>query len=108
MCSQELPRLDLRTLCERLRRTQPDQEEAVLTGLQTIDHSPTPTQNNPVMTRMSTDHNWDRVPDVAYDLLDKLIDLNPDTRIKAKMALQHPLFTDLNVTPGISRSKSST
>lgn len=80
-----------------LRRKRPGQEEAVLTELQSLHHSPSPVQNYLEMTRMSTQQSWDRVPTVAYDLLDKLMDLNPDTRIKAKMALQHPLFTDLNL-----------
>ncbi|XP_028284364.1 cell division cycle 7-related protein kinase isoform X2 [Parambassis ranga] len=38
---------------------------------------------------------WNRVPDEAYDLLDKLLDLNPSTRITAAQALEHPLFRDL-------------
>uniref|UniRef100_A0A8D0L394 Cell division cycle 7-related protein kinase n=1 Tax=Sphenodon punctatus TaxID=8508 RepID=A0A8D0L394_SPHPU len=37
---------------------------------------------------------WDEVPDEAYDLLDKLLDLNPATRITAKDALLHPFFKD--------------
>lgn len=37
---------------------------------------------------------WNRVPDEAYDLLDKLLDLNPSTRITAARALEHPLFKD--------------
>lgn len=41
------------------------------------------------------DRGWDRVPDEAYDLLDRLLDLNPLTRITAAQALEHPLFKDL-------------
>ncbi|KAM3865989.1 cell division cycle 7-related protein kinase [Diretmus argenteus] len=41
------------------------------------------------------DRGWGRVPDEAYDLLDRLLDLNPATRITAAQALQHPLFKDL-------------
>ncbi|KAM9323395.1 cell division cycle 7-related protein kinase isoform 2-T2 [Pholidichthys leucotaenia] len=41
------------------------------------------------------EQGWDRVPDEAYDLLDKLLDLNPSTRIAAAQALRHPLFKDL-------------
>lgn len=37
-------------------------------------------------------NGWDKVPDEAYDLLDKLLDLNPATRITAKDALLHPFF----------------
>uniref|UniRef100_A0A8D3A1T9 non-specific serine/threonine protein kinase n=1 Tax=Scophthalmus maximus TaxID=52904 RepID=A0A8D3A1T9_SCOMX len=40
---------------------------------------------------------WDRVPDEAYTLLDRLLDLNPATRITAAQALQHPLFKDLSL-----------
>lgn len=36
--------------------------------------------------------NWCAVSDLAYDLLDKLLDLNPATRITAEMALEHPFF----------------
>ena len=41
------------------------------------------------------ERGWDKVPDEAYDLLDRLLDLNPATRITAAQALQHPLFKDL-------------
>ncbi|XP_071347345.1 cell division cycle 7-related protein kinase [Trachinotus anak] len=41
------------------------------------------------------ERGWDRVPDEAYNLLDRLLDLNPATRITAAQALQHPLFKDL-------------
>lgn len=40
---------------------------------------------------------WDQVPDEAYDLLDKLLDLNPATRITAKEALIHPFFKDMRL-----------
>ncbi|XP_055979275.1 cell division cycle 7-related protein kinase [Sorex fumeus] len=38
---------------------------------------------------------WDKVPDEAYDLLDKLLDLNPASRITAEQALLHPFFKDM-------------
>nr|XP_040027653.1 cell division cycle 7-related protein kinase isoform X3 [Gasterosteus aculeatus aculeatus] len=41
------------------------------------------------------EQGWDSVPDDAYKLLDRLLDLNPATRITAAQALQHPLFKDL-------------
>lgn len=46
-------------------------------------------------TAVSDAEGWDRVPDDVYDLLDKLLDLNPATRTTAAAALQHPLFKDL-------------
>ncbi|XP_006197377.2 cell division cycle 7-related protein kinase [Vicugna pacos] len=39
---------------------------------------------------------WDEVPDEAYDLLDKLLDLNPASRITAEAALLHPFFKDMS------------
>lgn len=39
---------------------------------------------------------WDAVPDEAYDLLDKLLDLNPASRITAEAALLHPFFKDMS------------
>lgn len=42
------------------------------------------------------ERGWDQVPDEAYDLLDRLLDLNPASRITAAEALCHPLFKDLN------------
>lgn len=33
-------------------------------------------------------------PDSAYDLLNRLLDLDPDTRITAEEALKHPFFSE--------------
>lgn len=145
--SRELPRQDLRTLCETLRgrRPSPDDEvtpipEASRHSTTTIDHKikdGTPThgpteetfkqhkdgadetalslssslpkfsgnkETSSCLTKQNSETNckveedergWDRVPDAAYDLLDRLLDLNPATRITAAEALQHPLFRDL-------------
>nr|XP_004570610.2 cell division cycle 7-related protein kinase isoform X2 [Maylandia zebra] len=147
VCSRELPRQDLRTLCETLRglRPSPDNKvtplpEATADSTDTHHHkiqddTPThrPTERtlkphkkeadetpaellcshtnkhkhsggNDTATRLpkqekmgeeEDERGWDRVPDEAYDLLDKLLDLNPSTRITAAQALQHPLFKDL-------------
>lgn len=149
VCSRELPRQDLRTLCDTLRgrRPSPDDEitplpEANKDSTATCrpkiqDDTPThrPTegtfkkhkdgacetpsslssalpnhQKHPGSTETTRlakqssetdckvqedERGWDRVPDEAYDLLDRLLDLNPATRITAAQALQHPLFKDL-------------
>lgn len=140
VCSRELPRQDLRTLCETLRgrRPSPDDEvtpvpEAATHHHKIQDDTPThrPTEfkqhkdgagetlssNLPKHKKQSgsketinrlakqssvtgvkaeeDERGWDSVPDEAYNLLDKLLDLNPRTRITAAQALQHPLFKDL-------------
>ncbi|XP_030015291.1 cell division cycle 7-related protein kinase [Sphaeramia orbicularis] len=126
VCSRELPRQDLRTLCETLRRRRPSPDDEV-TPLTKADRDSTATtnhhkfqedtpthwptdseqqqeQNTSTVTqpasdthsRVKEDHRgWDTVPDEAYDLLDRLLDLNPGTRITAAEALKHPLFKDL-------------
>lgn len=37
--------------------------------------------------------SWANIPDSAYDLLKKLLDMNPFTRITADQALQHEFFS---------------
>ncbi|XP_008277629.1 cell division cycle 7-related protein kinase [Stegastes partitus] len=141
VCSRELPRQDLRTLCETLRgrRPSPDDEVTPLPEAATRHHkihddTPThrptegaqqhidgveetlssglpnhqkqsgskdtatrPTEQSSAMDGKveEDEQGWDSVPDEAYDLLDKLLDLNPRTRITAAQALQHQLFKDL-------------
>uniref|UniRef100_A0A3Q0SW08 non-specific serine/threonine protein kinase n=1 Tax=Amphilophus citrinellus TaxID=61819 RepID=A0A3Q0SW08_AMPCI len=102
VCSRELPRQDLRTLCERLRgrRPSPDNEVTPLPEPHKEEAGESPAAllctRRPTQRKAEEDEGgWDRVPDEAYDLLDKLLDLNPSTRITATQALQHPLFKDL-------------
>ncbi|XP_071756090.2 cell division cycle 7-related protein kinase [Centroberyx gerrardi] len=169
VCSRELPRQDLRTLCETLRgrRPSPDDEVTPVPRANrdpaapdhhkiqedTPTHRPTegtseqrhqpedearetpvhlpakPSKNSHLQGNQSHSRNtetstrpaeetprpeklisagaemdcevredergWDGVPDEAYDLLDRLLDLNPATRITAAQAVQHPLFKDL-------------
>ncbi|XP_044076272.1 cell division cycle 7-related protein kinase isoform X1 [Siniperca chuatsi] len=149
VCSRELPRQDLRTLCETLRGRRPSPDDEV-TPLPEANKDSTATRRHKIQddtpTHCSTEgtfkqhkdgagetpsslsstrpnhrehststetnglakqssetdckveedeRGWDRVPDEAYDLLDRLLDLNPATRITAAQALQHPLFKDL-------------
>lgn len=103
VCSQELPRQDLRTLCETLRgrgssaditlvpETPAMKEETLL---EHVDQNPT-NQSSLSENKVGDDNCWGRVPDEAFDLLDRLLDLNPSTRITAAEALHHPLFKDL-------------
>lgn len=53
-------------------------------------------------------HNLERYdgldifPAVAYDLLSRLLEVNPQKRITAEEALKHPFFSDQHrITPGI-------
>ncbi|XP_067892860.1 cell division cycle 7-related protein kinase isoform X1 [Heterodontus francisci] len=130
-CSKECPKLDLRTLCERLRGTDclskrksnqknepkecshfagsvpgPDikddekkEKTDSLTYKQELHSQPRKVKQDiqwnsdfKSTTRSSDMKGWSRVPDLAYDLLDKLLDLNPATRITAERALKHPFF----------------
>uniref|UniRef100_UPI00398E8205 cell division cycle 7-related protein kinase isoform X2 n=1 Tax=Pristiophorus japonicus TaxID=55135 RepID=UPI00398E8205 len=130
-CSKECPKLDLRTLCERLRGTDclnkrkssqksepvefsritgsvpgPDikvdeKKEKVdfLTHKRELHSQPKKVKQDiqwdsdfKSIARSSDRKGWNRVPDLAYELLDKLLDLNPATRITAERALKHPFF----------------
>lgn len=42
----------------------------------------------------SDSDSWDQIPDSAYDLLYRCLDLNPATRITADLALQHSFIVD--------------
>ncbi|KAK7945330.1 hypothetical protein WMY93_001058 [Mugilogobius chulae] len=120
VCSRELPRQDLRVLCETLRgrRLSPDDDvtplpqnnSTVSKETQVPDETPTHrptlkqeikksnrTPRHPEAVTMETedDRGWGGVPDEAYQLLDRLLELNPATRITAADALTHALFTDL-------------
>ncbi|XP_027694021.1 cell division cycle 7-related protein kinase isoform X3 [Vombatus ursinus] len=119
LCSKEVPAQNLRTLCERLRGTpslavekQEDHAHESTLSLRTDQKLKLPPHvehpgnsfhkdgGNISETSMNKHQaslkGWDQVPDEAYDLLDKLLDLNPATRITASEALIHPFFKDLS------------
>uniref|UniRef100_A0A674IWQ2 Cell division cycle 7-related protein kinase n=1 Tax=Terrapene triunguis TaxID=2587831 RepID=A0A674IWQ2_9SAUR len=125
LCTKEVPAQDLRTLCERLRGTNSScakstsdvhtnslyEPALAIDTDKKVEFAPQPPGekiqhlknchegNNGLeikITEKATDlKGWDRVPDEAYDLLDKLLDLNPATRITAKEALLHHFFKDI-------------
>lgn len=106
VCSRELPRLNLRILCETLRGVRHCGDDSLPAEFRASRHPADVKKAQPVgraEKRSSVGNNgaeshavgWDRVPDDIYDLLDKLLDVNPATRITAATALQHPVFKDL-------------
>uniref|UniRef100_A0A8C8ZTK1 Cell division cycle 7-related protein kinase n=1 Tax=Prolemur simus TaxID=1328070 RepID=A0A8C8ZTK1_PROSS len=126
LCSKEVPAQDLRKLCERLRgidSTTPkltsDIQRPSLhpTVSEKTDHKAShfiqpPQAQHSGNSLYKGDSNgcgshfdecntnlegWDEVPDEAYDLLDKLLDLNPASRITAEAALLHPFFKDMSL-----------
>lgn len=123
MCTQVVPTQNLRTLCEKLRGTNssckgsqgegPSRSENSTALLVAADKPCAPEtlgkqiqhlqsfQEGDGCTSLETKETdvkgWDQVPDEAYDLLDKLLDLNPATRITAKEALLHPFFKDIRL-----------
>uniref|UniRef100_A0A8D2JD12 non-specific serine/threonine protein kinase n=1 Tax=Varanus komodoensis TaxID=61221 RepID=A0A8D2JD12_VARKO len=119
LCSKEIPAQDLRKLCERLQgkgtftdvSTCDVQIGPSLEPTLPLDISESAVQphKKQIQYEKQTCHEgdgidikamektpdlkgWDKVPDEAYNLLDKLLDLNPATRITAKDALLHPFF----------------
>ncbi|KAL9845916.1 cell division cycle 7-related protein kinase isoform 3-T3 [Geothlypis trichas] len=123
VCTQVVPTQNLRTLCEKLRGTNssckrsqgegPSRSENSTALLVAADKPCAPEtlgkqiqhlqsfQEGDGCTSLETKETdmrgWDQVPDEAYDLLDKLLDLNPATRITAKEALLHPFFKDIRL-----------
>uniref|UniRef100_A0A8B9F2S4 non-specific serine/threonine protein kinase n=1 Tax=Amazona collaria TaxID=241587 RepID=A0A8B9F2S4_9PSIT len=118
LCTQVVPAQNLRTLCEKLRGTHsscmrsqdevpskagndsalPDKLCAPEPLGKQIQQLKSFQEGDCALEMKATDmKGWDQVPDEAYDLLDKLLDLNPATRITAKEALLHPFFKDMKL-----------
>lgn len=126
-CSKDVPAQDLRRLCEKLKGLdsnirnltsnvqRPASQETVYsekTVHKTSYLRETPEEQHLRNSLYKEDSNdrrshfdecsanfegWDQVPDEAYDLLDKLLDLNPASRITAEAALLHPFFKGMCV-----------
>ncbi|XP_003784212.1 cell division cycle 7-related protein kinase isoform X1 [Otolemur garnettii] len=127
LCSKEVPAQDLRKLCERLRGIDSNTSKLTSDTQRSASHHPTFSEKtdhkaSPLIQTLQKQHSgsslynrdsngcggrfdeyttnlegWDEVPDEAYDLLDKLLDLNPASRITAEEALLHPFFKDMSL-----------
>ncbi|KAK2495345.1 hypothetical protein MC885_018004, partial [Smutsia gigantea] len=127
LCSKEVPAQDLRKLCEKLRGIDSNTPKLTndIKGPASKDPAFSEKTDNRAAHLMQTpqaqlsgnslyegDSNgcggcfamyttnlegWDKVPDEAYDLLDKLLDLNPASRITAEEALLHPFFKGISL-----------
>ncbi|XP_033105286.1 cell division cycle 7-related protein kinase-like [Anneissia japonica] len=105
VCSPTLPALNLKTLCEQLRQgnaaskvlsteKQPDTSNSKRSKLSTKRISPSTRKTSPrLRSHVTNEENSHYVfPDSAYNLLYRLLDLNPATRITAEAALAHPFL----------------
>ncbi|XP_077761524.1 cell division cycle 7-related protein kinase isoform X2 [Canis aureus] len=127
LCSKEVPAQDLRKLCEKLRGIDSNTPQLTSDTQGPASHDPSfsektdhkashliqtpqalPSGNslckgdsNSCGRGLNMDtanlEGWNEVPDEAYDLLDKLLDLNPASRITAEEALLHPFFKDMSL-----------
>ncbi|KAF6344188.1 cell division cycle 7 [Rhinolophus ferrumequinum] len=127
LCSKEVPAQDLRKLCEKLRGIDSNTPKFTNDIQGPASHDPvfsektahkashliqTPQAQHSGNSLYKENRNgcgahfdvyttnlegWDDVPDEAYDLLDKLLDLNPASRITAERALLHPFFKDMHL-----------
>lgn len=125
LCSKEIPAQDLRKLCERLRgksinsdistgdiQINPSLQHTLSAEISNSSEFVSQTPQQHILYQKKNCHEgdgmnvrtsekaanlkgWDTVPDEAYDLLDRLLDLNPATRITAKDALLHPFFKNM-------------
>ncbi|KAL4687191.1 hypothetical protein H8959_019319 [Pygathrix nigripes] len=127
LCRKEVSAQDLRKLCERLRGMDSNTPKLTSDIQGSASHQPaisektdhkasrliqTPPRQYSGNLFKKGDSNscgccfdeyttnlegWNEVPDEAYDLLDKLLDLNPASRIAAEEVLLHPFFKDMSV-----------
>ncbi|XP_006919464.1 cell division cycle 7-related protein kinase isoform X3 [Pteropus alecto] len=127
LCSKEVPAQDLRKLCEKLRGKESNTPKLASDIQGPASHDPTCSEKTVHKASHLTQtpqaqqsgnslykgnrnacggrfdvhttnlEGWDEVPDEAYDLLDKLLDLNPASRITAEAALLHPFFKDMSL-----------
>lgn len=108
-CSVEKKAMNLRKLCERLRHHRKAGRPGIPPGapvcsecLQVIDDvdgclclSPSDSYEFPRSSKDTSGNLEAEYPSSAYHLLERLLDLNPETRITASEALEHPFVKGL-------------
>ena len=112
----KLPALNLKSMCEQLRNPQDAESIKRRRRSQSSERStpshdpsrkqPTPGQSSTTegskqqrrASRSSSEFR-DIFPDSAYDLLNRLLDMNPHTRISADEALNHPFLAGASASP---------
>lgn len=80
VCHPEVPPADLKSLCRTLR----------------ICCNQTPILRPTKKKRLSSPDTADVLPDSAFDLLYKCLDVNPKTRLTASLALEHPFLEGIS------------
>ncbi|XP_022919751.1 cell division cycle 7-related protein kinase-like isoform X2 [Onthophagus taurus] len=91
ICSEKCPPLDLRKICRILKM-----RDKLMNYLETEEMCLKCNQLEVFCICIGTTlckKICDKYPDQAYDLLYKLLDVNPNTRISAVEALNHPFFS---------------
>ena len=114
VCVPEVEPADLKSLCTSLRRTLSKSQES---SSGNTEHLAPPSKRSRLSSKQtlpvnldspkirkkssqskvggaaekdnSVDTTWSQIPDEAFDLLYKLLDFNPSTRITAAQALDH-------------------
>ena len=107
--ARDYPGHDLQTVCESLRSKTRILEHEYTRHMQHYEHLPSPDDVTASSVKQLTkvekelmyarvlqkQGGWDDIPDSAYDLLKRLLDLNPATRVTAQEALRHEFFRDV-------------
>ncbi|KAG8322042.1 Cell division control protein 7 [Homalodisca vitripennis] len=96
VCSEKRKPLNLRILCESLRqrKTSGKLPKADQPLCQDCHHSNTLEHGCLCEDKCRLDLSSSYFPRSAFDLLARLLDVDPDTRISAEDALQHPFITE--------------
>lgn len=102
VCGQQIEPVDLRELCRTLRRmlhTHLQQQHKHQQSSRSCNKHPTdipqPVSVCSNMNVLEVTKSWQSLPDSAYDLLYRCLEMNPAKRVTALDALQHPFLADV-------------